>query len=353
MLAPGSIHSCGCVVLYRSSISLLNSWSADGRFLQCEFSFHDKIFRVVCVYAPNCNPARDLFFDGLHSRIDPSIPTVLAGDFNAVFDRARDRRGPDPASLSGDSSPTLNHLFEASCVIDIWRYLHPTTPGFTWTRWNGSLASRIDLFGVPFAWVPSVSSCSVYVCPFSDHRGLCLSLSVPDAVPPGPGYWKLNTSILDDPDYRQLVRDEWSAWRLAIPRFPSLAKWWDRGKSKIKGLTIRFCANKARTTSSSRDALVRLVQHLQAKVDAGITSCIDPWRSACSELARLDSHAARGAQVRARVRWVEEGESSSQYFLRLEKKRSADRHISALREPDGSIVSSSADLCASLGSFLF
>ena len=351
VLAPGSIHSCGCVVLYRPSISLLKSWSADGRFLQCEFSFHDKIFRVVCVYAPNCNPARDLFFDGLHSRIDPSIPTVLAGDFNAVFDRARDRRGPDPASLSGDSSPTLNHLFEASCVIDIWRYLHPTTPGFTWTRWNGSLASRIDLFGVPFAWVPSVSSCSVYVCPFSDHRGLCLSLSVPDAVPPGPGYWKLNTSILDDPDYRQLVRDEWSAWRLAIPRFPSLAKWWDRGKSKIKGLTIRFCANKARTTSSSRDALVRLVQHLQAKVDSGITSCIDPWRSACSELARLDSHAARGAQVRARVRWVEEGESSSQYFLRLEKKRSADRHISALREPDGSIVSSSADLCASLGSF--
>lgn len=77
VLAPGWIHSCGCVVLYRPSISLLNSWSADGRFLQCEFSFHDKIFRVVCVYAPNCNPARDLFFDGLHSRIDPSIPTVL------------------------------------------------------------------------------------------------------------------------------------------------------------------------------------------------------------------------------------------------------------------------------------
>ena len=351
VLAPGSTHSCGCVVLYRPSISLLNSWSADGRFLQCEFSFHDKIFRVACVYAPNRNPARDLFFDGLHHKIDPSIPTVLAGDFNAVFDRARDRRGPDHASSYRDSSPSLGHLFEACCVTDIWRYLHPTTPGYTWTRWDGSLASRIDLFGVPFAWVPSVSSCSVYVCPFSDHRGLCLSLSVPDVVPPGPGYWKLNVSILDDPDYHQLIRDEWSAWRRAIPRFPSLAKWWDRGKSRIKGLTIRFCASKTRTTSSSRDALVRLIQHLQAKVDAGITSCMDPLRSASSELARLDTHTARGAQVRARVRWVEEGESSSQYFLRLEKKRSADRRISALRESDGSIVSSSAALCASLGSF--
>ena len=135
------------------------------------------------------------------------------------------------------------------------------------------------------------------------------------------------------------------------PRFPSLAKWWDRGKSRVKGLTIRYCGNKAHVTSASRDALVRLVQHLQDKLDAGVTSCVGPLQSALSELAGLDSRAARGAQVRARVKWAEEGESSLQFFFRLEKKRSADRRISALREPDGSIVSSSADLCASLGSF--
>ena len=36
----GSVHPCGCVVLYRPRLSLVGSWSdADGRFVQCEFSF--------------------------------------------------------------------------------------------------------------------------------------------------------------------------------------------------------------------------------------------------------------------------------------------------------------------------
>ena len=67
-------------------------------------------------------------------------------------------------------------------------------------------------------------------------------------------------------------------------------------------------------------------------------------------MAILDSEAARGAQGCARVRWVEEGEILSSYFFRLEKW-SSDRWISALRESDGSIVSSPADFCRSLSSF--
>ena len=49
--------------------------------------------------------------------------------------------------------------------------------------------------------------------------------------------------------------------------------------------------------------------------------------------------------------WVEEGETSSAYFFRLEKKRGADRWISALRAVDDSIVSSPDDLFHSLSSF--
>ena len=48
---------------------------------------------------------------------------------------------------------------------------------------------------------------------------------------------------------------------------------------------------------------------------------------------------------------MEEGESSSAYFLRLEKKHSTDRLISALIDPNGSIVSTPLALCASLRSF--
>ena len=45
------------------------------------------------------------------------------------------------------------------------------------------------------------------------------------------------------------------------------------------------------------------------------------------------------------------GNQSSAYFLRLEKKRSADRRISALRESDGSSTSDITGLCNSVSAF--
>jgi len=70
-----------------------------------------------------------------------------------------------------------------------------------------------------------------------------------------------------------------------------------------------------------------------------------------NQISDFDSQAARGAQVHSRVRWVEEGETSSAYFFRLEKKRSADRWISALRETDGTFIPNPDDLCHSFASF--
>ena len=151
-VSPGSNHSCGCIVLFRLSLSLIRSWSDDhGRFLQCEFPYRGKVFRVACVYAPNRNPEREEFYDDVCVRVDPSLPTVLCGDFNAAFDRLVDRVGSDPADTVRESLVALAHLFSSCCVTDIWRYLHPSTNSFTWSRWNGLVASHIDLIGCPYA----------------------------------------------------------------------------------------------------------------------------------------------------------------------------------------------------------
>ena len=134
-------------------------------------------------------------FSGWPSFRDSSLDTNCScWDFNSVFDRALDHFGSDPSDLSWESSASLLSLFYSCCVIDMWRYLHPNDSGFTWTRWNGALASRIDLFGVPYVRVPSVSCCDIVPCPFSDHCAVFLSVVVSDVVPPGPGLWKLNTS---------------------------------------------------------------------------------------------------------------------------------------------------------------
>ena len=70
-----------------------------------------------------------------------------------------------------------------------------------------------------------------------------------------------------------------------------------------------------------------------------------------SVLAALDLEAAKGTQVRSRIRWIEEGESSSAFFFHLEKKRAADRLISGLRLDDGSVVNSTTGLLEAFSSF--
>ena len=352
VVSPGSNKSCGCIILYRPVLSFVKSWlDDDGRLLQCEFVYCGKSFRVVSLYAPNRNPARHDFFERVPSLVDPSVPTVVCGDFNAVFDRSLDRFGSDTADTSRESSVALSHLFESCCCVDIWRYLHPSSSCFTWSSSDGTLASRIDLVGCPYVWVSSVSSCDVIPCPFSDHCAVLFCVSVPDVVAPGPGLWKLNTSVLEDEGYVSAVTNFWSGWRNMKGLYPSLAKWWEEGKSRVKALTIRHCCQRSAVSSQRRELLSNLAAHLKSKVDEGFLSIFGVYQSVLGELAALDLDAAKGAQIRARARWVEEGETSSAYFFRLEKKRGADRWISALRDEDGSIVSSPADLCLSFSSF--
>ena len=55
--------------------------------------------------------------------------------------------------------------------------------------------------------------------------------------------------------------------------------------------------------------------------------------------------------MRYRILWVEEGETSSSYFLGLEKKRSADHSSSDLRAADSSLVTDQDGLSAVFSAF--
>ena len=123
---------------------------------------------------------------------------------------------------------------------------------------------------------------------------------------------------------RSISTSESESWRASIPHFPSLAKWSEKGKILIKGATTRYCCGRSAAQSKNRD-LVCLAGHLKTKIDAGSVSCLAPYQGVLSQLAKFDLEAAKGAQVRSRICWVEEVETSSQYFFRLEKKNAADR----------------------------
>ena len=56
LAAPGSLHSCGCAILYKPKLTLVASFcDMSGCFLHCSFSFADVTFNVTCLYALNRN----------------------------------------------------------------------------------------------------------------------------------------------------------------------------------------------------------------------------------------------------------------------------------------------------------
>ena len=66
-----------------------------------------------------------------------------------------------------------------------------------------------------------------------------------------------------------------------------------------------------------------------------------------AQLASFDLTEAEGARVRFRVKWAEEGETSSRFFLRLEKKRGTESWISARRVSNRVVVTDDEGICHS------
>ena len=95
----------------------------------------------------------------------------------------------------------LRSLFCDLAVFDAWRKLHPDRRSFSWTRLDGLMASRIDLFGFPLAWGHFVHLCDIVPDPFSDHNAVCLTASLPEPFAKGPGRWLFNVSLLQNPSF--------------------------------------------------------------------------------------------------------------------------------------------------------
>ena len=98
-----------------------------------------------------------------------------------------------------------------------------------------------------------MSSCEILHFPFSDHCTVLLSGSFLSLISPGPGVWKLNTSILENDDYFELISSFWRSWKfLFLLWIVSIMDWWELGKSKIKGLTVTYCKKRV---AAQRDVI--------------------------------------------------------------------------------------------------
>ena len=281
------------------------------------------------LYASNARNEGRQFFESLYRSIDPDIPIVMCGDFNATVDPYIDHFGCNPESpWANNWASAHRELMSTLALCDTWRACHPRAKEFTRRRTNGSQGSRIDMIWLPVRYLGLVRK--IEISPFlrSDHQ--CVYLKA----------------------FCTEVNDFWCNRRLERRRFSLLSNWYEAGKVRLRRFIIDFSRNLACENKSKFTELNSRLAALERRVHRGenLSALLEEARA---ELDEYLSHQAQGATLRAQIREAAEGERSMAYFLRQERVRGQQKLINAIRQSDGTVVSSTNDVLGVWRDFYF
>ena len=104
----------------------------------------------------------------------------------------------------------LENIMESVNLIDIWRIRNPFSKEFTWRANNPLVQRRLDYFLISDRIQSSVSK--VYIKPAiaTDHSAIFLEIEInyDHKGKFGPSHWRLNLSLLQDPNYIELINNK-------------------------------------------------------------------------------------------------------------------------------------------------
>ena len=333
-LSGDTRNSKGVLTLFakhipKASIELVNMtdrvivsrlWSTD---------YPERQFIIINVYAPNDDPERQIFLTHLLGHLKdikmkyPDLFFICAGDFNAVHDNNLD-------IISGKKHPqglvdTFKKLIDENLLIDSWRDRHGTEKMYTWKR--GKISRRLDYILIDEGLNAFMRDTDIESIGFSDHLLVSTHLQL-NGFKFGNSYYKMNVSVLKDMKYVNLMRKK-------IPEFlkenenldPHLK--WEMTKIQISEFTQKYCRaiqfEKGREKNETRKLLNDIEKELAREPNN--ENLMQKQAHLKEKWEAILIEETRGIQIRSGIKWMEEGEKSSKFFLGLEKSRAMNNTI--------------------------
>ena len=211
---------------------------------------------MVSAYAPN-NPAcrRQFFQEVMPNFLEPSMPNILAGDFNCVDSLPLDTLSHAPGSSTTIGSVELDSCVNAFGMKDQWRSDNPTLKAFTWSSRQGTLASRLDKVYISEDLTLLRQEHSFF--PYSDHRVVIAEIDIDYLATRRKSSmgWKLNTSVLKEEAYQVKIQRLINDSSTLIDAFANPLIWWDDFKLRVKAVSIAYCAKRKKERNIEIDNL--------------------------------------------------------------------------------------------------
>ena len=209
LYSHGTSNSKGVAVLIKKKAPVkIGKVNRDefGRTVMCEITFKKYHFNLVALYAPNRDDPE--FFVQVFTKLTEFEKTtginekIIVGDFNLVMDIEKDEQGGRPFVTHSLSQELLKTYMEEEGVIDVWRFRKPDKIRMTWKTLNPQpIFERLDMILLSANLVAGVGGKGISPSYLSDHDIPWITLTTNDEVK-GKGFWRLNNSLLSDPEYK-------------------------------------------------------------------------------------------------------------------------------------------------------
>ena len=145
----------------------------------------------------------------------------------------------------------------------------------------------------------------------------------------GRSYWKFNSSLVEDATYVEKTKSLTNTVNAEIKDIVDLRVKWEFLKYKIGQLFTRYYSKQKAVGHRDRKTILEekvhdMEQHIKSDSNVAL---LKEYNKAKKELDQTYDYITNGIILCSRTTWYEEGEKSSSYFLRLEKRNNSKSHI--------------------------
>ena len=262
-----SPHSCGVITLLKHKLQcevISKHVSNDGRKLLLNMKIDNKIYTVVNVYAPNLVNTRKDFFKRLSTWIKQKAldtsSVIICGDLNCALHELDKESGE-----LDQSSRQLSKLLDYNDCVDGIRYMQQDVKIYTY-RDNVTLrGSKLDYIALSKTLCPMLRKYWVEKAPKApDHKAIIYELKSKQSK--GPGYWKINNSIIGDPVYKDGVKNSIHQTKEEFQNIVDSQTLWDICKIRIREFSISFCKSRSKNRRDRSNELQELLKKIVQKM---------------------------------------------------------------------------------------
>ena len=298
---------------------------------------------IMGVYGPSVDNQREKckFLDQVRELLlcYGTHNVCLAGDFNIKLSRLDTDSGTYQCTRA---SSKLQDILGEFALEDAWRYQHPAVRRYTWRRSNPVQQSRIDYVFISQNCIANnMAETRIETGILSDHNFVFIDIQVGNEGR-GPGIWRYNNALLSDPDHINAIREEIEDAvhnRGVYSAVTSMGLKLEMLLSNIRVLTIKHSKNLAREIRKEENRLYRRANELDSIIaNAHSEEQRMEYEKVKTMLDEIKEKTGISAILQSQARWVEDGEKSNKYFLRLCKSQQAKTNITTVLTDEGSII---------------